>query len=92
VTGLVKDHFEWRDDGKEVEEAEREERESGPMDRQGQLEEEMRKALSGTSNSSTPGLDGIGYRLIKMIMGMKLGDELMKEVARNLARGKIPKE
>jgi len=52
----------------------------------------VRKALSSTSNSSAPGLDGIGYRLIKMVMGTKLGDELMKEVARNLASGKIPKE
>jgi len=52
----------------------------------------VRKALSRTSNSSVPGPDGIGYRLIKMVMGTKLGDELMKEVVRNLIRGRIPKE
>jgi len=92
VTRLVKDHFSWREDGRGVEEAEREEEKRGPTDRQGQLEEEVRKALSGTSNSSAPGPDGIGYRLIKMVLGRKLGDELMKEVARNLAKGKIPKE
>ena len=71
---------------------EREEEEREPTERQGQLEEEARKALSSTSNSSAPGLDGIGYRLIKMVMGMKLGDELIKEVARNLTSGRIPKE
>ena len=52
----------------------------------------MRKALSRTSNLSALGPDGIGYRLIKMVMGTKLGDELMKEVAGNLTRGRIPKE
>jgi len=92
VTGLVRDHFGWRSDGRGVEEAEREEEERRPTDRQEQLEEDVRKALSGTSNSLALGPDGIGYRLIKMVMGMKLGDELMKEVARNLARGRIPKE
>ena len=92
VMGWVKDHFGWRDDGREVEEAEREEEERGPTDRQGQLEEEIRKALSRTSNLSAPGPDRIGYRLIKMVMGTRLEDELIKEVARNLAKGKIPKE
>jgi len=92
VTGLVKDYFGWRDDGRGVEEAEREEEEREPTDRQGQLEEKVRKALSGTNNLSAPEPDGIGYRLIKMAMWTKLGDELMKEVARNLERGKIPKE
>jgi len=93
VTGLVKDHFGWREDGSGVEVPEREEEEREPTNRQGQLEEEVRKVLSRTSNSSAPGLDGIGYRLIKMVMRTKLGDELMKEVAGNLARGRrIPKE
>jgi len=49
-------------------------------------------ALSGTSNSSAPGPDGIGYRLIKLVMRTKVGKEVVKEVARNLGRGRIPKE
>jgi len=89
---LVKDHFGWKDDGKGVEEVEREKEGREPTNRQGQLEEEMRKALSGASNLSAPGLGGIGYRLIKMVMGIKLGDELMREVPKNLAREGIPKE
>ena len=92
VTELVKDHFGWRQDGRGVEEAEREEEERRSTNRLGQLQEEVRKALSGTNNSSAPGLDGIGYMLIKMVLRTKLGDELMKEVVRNLAKGRIPKE
>jgi len=92
MTGLVKDHFSWREDRRGVEEVKKEEEEREPTDRQKQLEEEVRKALSKTSNSSAPGPDGIGYRLIKMVMRTKLGDELMREVAGNLARGRIPKE
>jgi len=92
VWGLVSDHFSWRDDGRGVEEAEREREERKPTDRLGQLEKEVRKALSGTSNLSALGPDKIGYRLIKMVMRTKLRDELMKEVARNLARGRIPKK
>jgi len=91
VTELVKDHFGWREDGRGVEEAERKEEERESTDGQGQLEEEVRKALSRTSNSSALGPDGIRYRLIKMVMGMKLGDELMREVVGNLARGRILK-
>jgi len=52
----------------------------------------VRKVLSGTSNSSVLGPDGIGYRLIKMVIGTKLGDELIKEMVENLARGRIPVE
>jgi len=92
VTGLVKDYFGWREDGRGVEEVEREDERGESTDRQGQLEEEVRKALSGTSNSSTPGPDGIGYRLIRMVIGTKLRDELMKEVTGNLVRGRIAKE
>jgi len=92
VMGLVKDHFGWRENGRGVEEAEREEEEREPTDRQGQLEEEVRKSLSRTSNSLTPGPDRIRYRLIKMVMGTKLGDKLIKEIARNLVERKILKE
>jgi len=38
VTELVKDHFRWRDDGRGIEEVEREEETREPTDRQGQLQ------------------------------------------------------
>jgi len=52
----------------------------------------VRKALVGTSNKSAPRPDGIGYKLIKAALGMKLGKELVREVAENLRNGRIPKE
>jgi len=52
----------------------------------------VRKALAGTSNRSAPVPDGIGYKLIKRVLDLELGRELIREVAENLFNGKIPKE
>ena len=52
----------------------------------------MRKALAGTSNKLAPGPDRIGYKLIKRVLDLKLGWELVGEVAENLINGRIPKE
>jgi len=52
----------------------------------------VRKALAGTSNKSTPGPDGIRYKLIKRVLDLKLGWKLIREVAENLIKRKIPKE
>jgi len=56
------------------------------------MEELVRKALAGMSNKSAPGLDGIGYKLIKPVLDLKLGRELIRKVAGNLINGKILKE
>jgi len=47
------------------------------------------KALAGMSNKSGPGPDGIGYKLSKRVLDLKLGKEFMGEVAENLINGKI---
>jgi len=56
------------------------------------MEELVRKALAGTSNKWAPGPDGIGYKLIKRVLDLKLGSELIREVAENLINGTIFKE
>jgi len=92
--GLIRDHFGWRNDGRKVDEME-EERERYPGltgISQEKMEELVRKALAGTSNRSAPGPDGIGYKLIKRVLDLKLGSELIREVAENLIKGRIPKE
>jgi len=92
--GLVRDHFGWRNEGRKVDEIE-EERERYPEltgINQEKMEELVRKALAGTSYKSTPGPDGIVYKLIKRVLDLKLGSELIREVAENLIKGRIPKE
>ena len=59
---------------------------------QGKMEELVRKALVGTSNKSAPGPNGIRYKLIKRVSDLKLGSELIREVAENLINRTIPKE
>ena len=48
--------------------------------------------LGGIQNSSAPSIDSISYRFIKVIKDTILGEELLKEVARNLIKGIIPRE
>jgi len=92
--GLIRDHFGWRNDGRIVDKME-EERERYPEltgISQEKMEELVRKALAWTSNRSAPGPDGIGYKLLKRILDLKLGSELIREVAENLIKGRIRKE
>jgi len=92
--GLIRDHFGCRIEGRKVDEEE-EKRERYPNItgiNQEEMEELVRKALAGMSNRSAPGPDGIGYKLIKRVLDLKLGLELIREVAENLIKGKIPKE
>ena len=46
--------------------------------------EQARKALSGTSNSSALGPDGINYKLLKAIKDTRFGREVLEEVTTNL--------
>ena len=55
----------------------------------GVMIEEVRKPLSGTSNSSAPGPDGINYKLLKAIKDTRLGREVLEEVTTNLILGSI---
>jgi len=92
--GLIRDHFGWRNEVRKVDEEE-EERERYPGltgINQEKMEELVRKALAGTSNRAAPGPDGIGYKLIKRVLDLKLGRELIGEVAENLIKGRIPME
>ena len=41
--------------------------------REGTLEELVLKEIRGTSNKLVAGPDGVGYRLIKLILGTRLG-------------------
>ena len=50
------------------------------------------KAIQGTSNKSVAGPDGIGYRLIKLVLGTRLGLELVELIIDHLRRGLIPDE
>jgi len=80
--GLIRDHFEWKKEGRKVDEKE-EERERYPGltgISQEKMEELVRKALAGTSNKSAPGPDGIRYKLIKRVLDLELGRELIREV------------
>jgi len=91
---VIRDHFGWRNEGRKVDEEEEErERYLGLTGiSQEKMEKLVRKALAGTSNKSAPGPDGIGYKLIKCIIDLELGRELIQEVAENLVNGKILKE
>ena len=48
--------------------------------------------LSGTSNSSAPGLEGINYKRLKLANKISLREQLMVQVATNLPIGIIPRE
>ena len=54
--------------------------------------ENIYTALSGTSNSSSPGPDGINYEILQMANKTFLGEQLVVQVATNLAIGTIPRE
>ena len=49
-------------------------------------------ALSGTSNTSAPGPDGISYKTLKADNKTPLGRALMGQVAQQLAAGTVPRE
>jgi len=91
---LIRDHFGWRNEGRKVDKEEEEsERYLGLTSiSQEKMEELVRKALAGKSNRSASGPDGIGYKLIKQVLNLKLGRELIGEVVENLINGTIPKE
>jgi len=76
---LIRDHFGWRNEGKKVDEEEEErERYSGLTGiSQEKMEELVRKALVETSNKSASGPDGIRYKLIKQVLDLELGRELI---------------
>ena len=57
-----------------------------------EVEEKVREALRGTSNKSAPGPDGISYRFIKVVLDMRLGKELIREIAKSLKEGQVPEE
>ena len=50
------------------------------------------KAIQGNSNRSAAGPYGIGYRLIKLVLGMRLGIELVELIVDQLRRDLIPDE
>ena len=54
------------------------------------MAQKVRTALSGTSNSSSSGPDGISYRFIKMINDAVLGDMLFGEIGEVLVTRTIP--
>ena len=77
--GLIRDHFGWRNEGRKVDEEE-EERERYPGltgISQEKMKQMVRKALAGTSNKSVPGPDGIGYKMIKRVLDLELGREII---------------
>ena len=81
-------HFLW-DDVNRMEEKEVLE---GPGYSMDEMLGKVYKALSGTSNTSAPGPDGISYRILKAANKTRLGGELMLQVAANLVIGSIPKD
>ena len=57
--------------------------------REGALQERVLTAIRGTFNKSAAGPDGIGYRLIKVIAGTRLGRELVALIVDHMERGLI---
>ena len=49
-------------------------------------------ALMRTKNGSAPGLDGVGYRLIKAVCKTRLGTELIDDVVGCPMEGRLPPE
>ena len=58
--------------------------------RAGTLEDMVLSAIRGTSNKSAAGPNGIGYRLIKLVLGTRLGRELVTLIVDQLQKGLIP--
>ena len=52
----------------------------------------VQKAIQGTSNKSVAGPDEMGYSLIKLVLGTRLGMELVELIVDRLRRGLIPVE
>ena len=50
----------------------------------------MLKAIQGTSNKSAAGPNGIGYRMIKLVLRTRLGRELVALIMYHLQKGLIP--
>ena len=91
VQGLVQDLFGWDKDRQPTTTAQCDDERVeyfGHSEKEVMIEQ-VRKALSGTSNSSAPGPDGINYKLLKAIKDTRLGREVLEEVATNLIRGSI---
>ena len=57
-----------------------------------ELVQELRKALQGTSNSSSPNSNRISYQFMKAIKVIVLGAHLFHQLALQLAKGHIPTE
>ena len=92
--GFIRDHFGWRNEGRKVgkQEEERERYLGMTGISQENMEELVRKALAGMSNKSAPGPDGLGFKLIKRVLNLKLGWELIWKVEENFIKGIIAKE
>ena len=91
VQGLVQDLFGWDENRQPTRVPQPEERRNDIGDNEGRfMVAQVIKALSGTSNSSAPGPDGVSYKLLKAIKDNRLGKAVVEEVATNLIRGKIP--
>ena len=88
--GLNRDLFGWDEEGRAVGDGE-EEQEGEVIDiSKEQIRDLVFKALAGTSNTSSPGTDGISYKLIKKILPTGLGQELIEKIVDNLYHGRIP--
>src|SRR5437879_5294560 len=85
--GLIKEHFGWDNDRRRLQEEENAEvGEVGEKDIR-KIRRWVEQVLSGTSNASAPGSDGISYRFLKKIKGINLGRQLLEEVAGNIQKG-----
>ena len=60
--------------------------------RAGTLEDMVLTSIRGTSNKSAAGPDGIGYRLIKLVLGTRLGRKLVALIVDHLQKGLIPEK
>ena len=89
VDGFVRDIFGEEEDGEgpEWEKAYPE----WPL-QEGTLQGMVLKAIQGTSNKSAAGPDGIGYHLIKLVLGTRLGRELVELIVDRLRKGIIPEK
>ena len=64
----------------------------GPGIEKQELQTNVYTALSGTSNTSAPGPDGISYKTHKAANKTPLGKVLMEQVVQQLATGTIPRQ
>ena len=87
VDGFVRDIF-GEEDQWEIPGSKREYPEWPMKDRT--LQERVLMAIRGTSNKLAAGPDGIGYCLIKLIAGTRLGRELVTLIVDHLERSLIP--